>query len=437
MKAFAISTFLLFLSFGVSGQYADYPVGPGSVDQFVSDFFSHYGDHPGVGVSQNDLKTYLNNQFPPSPPSELSCDEADDFFVISNEDDAMTLGWSVGPHADAIQVSAYALSNGVSTSNTEPGSATSSTLTGLNSGLYLLALQVHCSLAPRSTLLIIIVDRPIQLVTPEYYNNCTCDYNDVILDVSSDEVTNMSAPVTANWLSQPLTEQIYYVNSHFKINNSQWTSDYYMKITFNAFGEAINYVNISNPCTNNIAQTSHVQFLFSKPPPPFNVGFNPAYFTFSQEFTFHPNEFPASPANEWSVEVRRCEAVNIPNPNDPGGDFGTGNNNSNSGGGTGGDTPNNDRSEQASNASTTVQLQAMPNPSTDRTVLNYSLPGESEVTLSLYNELGMAVRVISKRVATAGDHSVIFNWNDLPTGIYTCQLQSAFGQEVIRLVRKQ
>ena len=68
--------------------------------------------------------------------------------------------------------------------------------------------------------------------------------------------------------------------------------------------------------------------------------------------------------------------------------------------------------------------QNFPNPFNPQTTFQFSLPTASEVVLSIYNVLGQkVVTVLDKRVA-AGEHSVIFDASDLPTGIYFYRLTS-------------
>ena len=62
--------------------------------------------------------------------------------------------------------------------------------------------------------------------------------------------------------------------------------------------------------------------------------------------------------------------------------------------------------------------QNYPNPFNPSTVLNFGLPVESEVTLSVYNSVGELVKVVANGKYQAGSHNLNFNASDLPSGIY-------------------
>lgn len=62
--------------------------------------------------------------------------------------------------------------------------------------------------------------------------------------------------------------------------------------------------------------------------------------------------------------------------------------------------------------------QNYPNPFNPATVISFSLPVESEVTLSIYNSVGALVGVAAQGIYQAGVQDVAFNASDLPSGIY-------------------
>ena len=68
--------------------------------------------------------------------------------------------------------------------------------------------------------------------------------------------------------------------------------------------------------------------------------------------------------------------------------------------------------------------QNYPNPFNPTCNINYSLPKESFVTLSIYNILGTKVKELLNEKKIAGNYSIEFNADNLPSGIYFYRLQT-------------
>ncbi len=68
--------------------------------------------------------------------------------------------------------------------------------------------------------------------------------------------------------------------------------------------------------------------------------------------------------------------------------------------------------------------QNYPNPFNPTTTINFALPLQSNVTLTIYNSLGQKVTTIINGVLPAGNHSVNFNASRLSSGIYIYQLRA-------------
>ncbi|MEJ2193823.1 MAG: FG-GAP-like repeat-containing protein [Ignavibacteriaceae bacterium] len=66
--------------------------------------------------------------------------------------------------------------------------------------------------------------------------------------------------------------------------------------------------------------------------------------------------------------------------------------------------------------------QNYPNPFNPVTQISYSIPFESFVTLSVFNSLGQKVKVLIQENKPTGQHSVIFDAGELPSGVYFYQL---------------
>jgi hypothetical protein len=66
--------------------------------------------------------------------------------------------------------------------------------------------------------------------------------------------------------------------------------------------------------------------------------------------------------------------------------------------------------------------QNYPNPFNPNTTIKYSLSHDSWVNLIVYNSLGQEVSVLINSRVSAGDHSINFNADKLPSGIYLYKL---------------
>jgi len=72
---------------------------------------------------------------------------------------------------------------------------------------------------------------------------------------------------------------------------------------------------------------------------------------------------------------------------------------------------------------TAYQLsQNYPNPFNPATTINYQLPGNSRVTLKVYDITGREIKTLVNNYQDAGEHQVIFDGNSLASGIYIYNL---------------
>ncbi len=83
--------------------------------------------------------------------------------------------------------------------------------------------------------------------------------------------------------------------------------------------------------------------------------------------------------------------------------------------------------------------QNYPNPFNPSTVISYSLPTKSEVTVSIYNVLGQQVRLLYCGVKPAGNHLVEWDGSDetgksVATGVYLYRLQSGNHVEIKKML---
>lgn len=68
--------------------------------------------------------------------------------------------------------------------------------------------------------------------------------------------------------------------------------------------------------------------------------------------------------------------------------------------------------------------QNYPNPFNPSTVLRYSIPQESKVTITVYNSLGEAVGMIRNEILSCGWYESEFRADNLPSGIYFAKLEA-------------
>jgi photosystem II stability/assembly factor-like uncharacterized protein len=68
--------------------------------------------------------------------------------------------------------------------------------------------------------------------------------------------------------------------------------------------------------------------------------------------------------------------------------------------------------------------QNYPNPFNPSTVIKYSLPAESFVTIKLYDLLGREIKTLVNEDKTAGSYSYTFNASDLSSGIYFYRMEA-------------
>jgi hypothetical protein len=72
-----------------------------------------------------------------------------------------------------------------------------------------------------------------------------------------------------------------------------------------------------------------------------------------------------------------------------------------------------------------IQLeQNHPNPFNSSTVIRYTIPHSCEVTLTVYDVLGRKVRVLVDGFQAVGQHSGVFDGEELSSGIYFYQLKA-------------
>ena len=67
-----------------------------------------------------------------------------------------------------------------------------------------------------------------------------------------------------------------------------------------------------------------------------------------------------------------------------------------------------------------------PNPSTSKTTIQFSLQQENRVKISLFNQVGSTVKIITDELFSAGSHKLEMMTDKLPEGIYFLSLSCSF-----------
>ena len=75
-----------------------------------------------------------------------------------------------------------------------------------------------------------------------------------------------------------------------------------------------------------------------------------------------------------------------------------------------------------------------PNPFNPVTTIEYSLPLEAHVTLTIYNVSGQIVGVLEDKLKPVGKHSISWNAAGMPTGLYFCTLKANRFSETRKMV---
>jgi hypothetical protein len=81
--------------------------------------------------------------------------------------------------------------------------------------------------------------------------------------------------------------------------------------------------------------------------------------------------------------------------------------------------------------------QNRPNPFNPVTSIDYTIPRESHVRITVYDLLGRCIATLADERATAGVHSVRFSGSGLPAGVYMYRLDCNGNSVVRRMVLRR
>lgn len=82
-----------------------------------------------------------------------------------------------------------------------------------------------------------------------------------------------------------------------------------------------------------------------------------------------------------------------------------------------------------------TDLSVYPNPSSDILNVEYRIKQDQNVRIGLYDLSGQQQAEIINTFQVAGNYYLSFDMTDLPTGIYTCFLQTDTSQESVKVVK--
>jgi hypothetical protein len=78
--------------------------------------------------------------------------------------------------------------------------------------------------------------------------------------------------------------------------------------------------------------------------------------------------------------------------------------------------------------------QNYPNPFNPSTVISYSIPSATNVKLIVFNTLGQTVKVLENGYKNAGNYSITFNVDILPSGIYFYKIEAGQFSQVKKMM---
>ncbi len=79
-------------------------------------------------------------------------------------------------------------------------------------------------------------------------------------------------------------------------------------------------------------------------------------------------------------------------------------------------------------------LQNYPNPFNATTIIKFILPETGGITLSVYNILGQQIATLSESIRQAGEHAIIWDAANFPSGVYFARLEAGGHNQSIKMV---
>jgi photosystem II stability/assembly factor-like uncharacterized protein len=85
-------------------------------------------------------------------------------------------------------------------------------------------------------------------------------------------------------------------------------------------------------------------------------------------------------------------------------------------------------------ATKNILLQNYPNPFNSQTTIEFVLPEQGKVTLTIYNELGQEVKKLLEAEMSPGSHQVVWNAKNYDSGVYFCNMTAKNFSQIRRMV---
>jgi hypothetical protein len=79
-------------------------------------------------------------------------------------------------------------------------------------------------------------------------------------------------------------------------------------------------------------------------------------------------------------------------------------------------------------------MQNFPNPFNPSTKIKFNIPVSEIVTIDVYNTLGQKILTLLNSKINAGSHTVEFNVDNLPSGVYFYRLQAGDYLDVKKMI---
>ena len=77
-----------------------------------------------------------------------------------------------------------------------------------------------------------------------------------------------------------------------------------------------------------------------------------------------------------------------------------------------------------------------PNPTTNQTTLQFTLPQEMTIKIAIYDMTGRMVKAVSKGKMSSGDNTISVDLNNLASGVYTYTLETENGERAAKRLVK-
>ena len=90
--------------------------------------------------------------------------------------------------------------------------------------------------------------------------------------------------------------------------------------------------------------------------------------------------------------------------------------------------------QEDADKSSLFNLHNYPNPFNPATMITYSLPRPGFTELSIFNLLGEQIATLVQESQTAGQHAVLFDAHQLPSGLYLCKISVDGLEDILKMV---